>query len=89
MSAATSAWNIAEYAGEFKCSECGAIWRIEDEACEPVLIVDGVSEYPRYCQYCGKAVGERMSSVIDSVIGAVIGVAFIIACIVVEGRRFR
>lgn len=51
--------NIAEYAGEFKCSKCRAIWRIEDEACKPMLMVNGVLEYPHYCMNCGcKVVSE-------------------------------
>lgn len=51
--------NVSGYASEFKCSECGAIWCVEDEACEPMLIVDGVAEYPSYCQNCGcKVVSE-------------------------------
>lgn len=45
--------NATHYAGEFKCSECGAILDTEDEEWEPTLWVDGVASYPSFCPNCG------------------------------------
>lgn len=49
--------NASRYAGEFKCSECGAAWKTEDmDLVEPTLWIDGVADYPSYCQHCGARV---------------------------------
>ena len=51
--------NASRYAGEFKCSECGAAWKTEDmDLVEPTLWIDGVADYPSYCQHCGARVKE-------------------------------
>ena len=52
--------NVSKFAGTFKCSECGAEWRTEDlDLVEPTLWVDGVADYPRFCQKCGLRIGEE------------------------------
>jgi hypothetical protein len=51
--------NASPYAGEFKCSECGVEWKTEDmDLVEPTLWIDGVADYPSYCQHCGARVKE-------------------------------
>lgn len=43
---------------EFKCSNCGATWKLEDDEWEPTLWLDGVACYPRFCQLCGMEIRE-------------------------------
>lgn len=66
--------NVSESADKFKCSNCGATWRLED--CEPIwrdgvayypheptLWLDGVAHYPHFCQLCGMEIreGDKMT----------------------------
>ena len=40
--------------GSIKCDECTALWRVYDKD------LDGnraMHDYPKYCMYCGKALG--------------------------------
>lgn len=40
----------------FICSECGCSVTIVDLYSEPVIVVDGVAETPRFCPCCGAEV---------------------------------
>lgn len=58
MSDGKTCHNASHYASEFRCSNCGATWLLEDYEFEPTLWLDGVACYPRYCQLCGMEIRE-------------------------------